>query len=80
MSRLPRRAIVLAVTLVLTVIALLRYGVPVTILVMAAGVTAAVLVGRHQAGRFSSRRKGPRGPVWRPKSTTRSCRHRLTTP
>ncbi len=67
MSRLPRRAIVLAVTLVLTVIALLRYGVPVTILVMAVGVTAAVLVGRHQAGRFSSRRKGPRGPVWRPK-------------
>src|SRR5437870_857414 len=67
MSRLPRRAIVLAVTLVLTVIALLRYGVPVTILVMAVGVTAAVLVGRHQAGRFSSARKGPRGPVWRPK-------------
>src|SRR5438876_11097724 len=67
MSRLPRRAIVLAVTMVLTVIALLRYGVPVTILVMAVGVTAAVLVGRHQAGRFSSARKGPRGPVWRPK-------------
>ncbi len=67
MSRLPRRPIVLALTLVLTVIALLRYGVPVTILVMAVGVTAAVLVGRHQAGRFSSVRKGPRGPVWRPK-------------
>ena len=67
MSRLPRRPIVLGVTLVLTVIALLRYGVLVTILVMAVGVTAAVLVGRHQAGRFSIRRKGPQGPVWRPK-------------
>ena len=67
MSRLPRRTLVLAVTLVLTVIALLRYGVLVTILVMAVGVTAAVLVGRHQAGLFTVRRKGPRGPVWRPK-------------
>ena len=67
MSRLPRRPVVLAVTLVLTVIALLRYGVLVTILVMAVGVTAAVLVGRHQAGLFTVRRKDPRGPVWRPK-------------
>ena len=67
MSRLPRRSLVLAVTLVLTVIALVRYGVLATILVMAVGVTAAVLVGRHQAGLFTIRRKGPRGPVWRPK-------------
>src|SRR2546428_768956 len=67
MSRLPRRPIVLAATLVLSVIALLRYGVLVTILVMTIGVIAAVLVGRHQAGRFSVRRKGPRGPIWRPK-------------
>ncbi len=67
MSRLPRRPIVLAATLVVTVIALLRYGVPVTIVVMALGVTAAVLVGRHQAGLFTIRKRGPRGPAWRPK-------------
>src|ERR1700704_348748 len=67
MSRLPRRPIVLAATLVLTVIALVRYGVLVTILVLAIGVTAAVLVGRHQAGKFAIRKKGPRGPKWRPK-------------
>src|ERR1700730_12099259 len=68
MSRLPRRPIVLAATLVLTVIALVRYGVPVTILVMALGVTAAVLVGRHQRGAFGIRRRAPKGPVWRPKN------------
>jgi hypothetical protein len=67
MSRLPRRPIVLALTLVVTVVALLRYGVLVTILVLAIGVTAAVLVGRHQAGKFAIRGKGPRGPKWRPK-------------
>jgi hypothetical protein len=68
MSRLPRRPIVLAATLVLTLIALVRYGVLVTILVMALGVTAAVLVGRHQRGAFGIRKKGPKGPVWRPKN------------
>jgi hypothetical protein len=52
---------------VLTVIALLRYGVLVTILVLALGVTAAVLAGRHQAGKFTIRKKGPRGPIWKPK-------------
>src|SRR5438552_5359329 len=67
MSRLPRRPIVLAATLVLSVIALLRYGVPVTILVLALGVTTAVLVGRHQAGKFTIRKKGLRGPIWKPK-------------
>jgi hypothetical protein len=67
MSQLPRRPIVLALTLVLTVFALLRYGVLITILVMALGVTTSVLVGRHQAGKFAIRKKGPRGPKWRPK-------------
>src|SRR5690349_12669679 len=67
MSRLPRRSIVLVLTLGLTVIALVRYGVLVTILVMAVGVTAAVLVGRHQAGLFTLRKKRPKGPKWRPK-------------
>src|SRR5438093_156620 len=63
MSRLPRRPVVLAATLVLAVIALLRYGIPVTILVLALGVTAAVLVGRHQAGTFTRYRGSPRGPA-----------------
>lgn len=67
MSRLPRRPIVLAVTLVLSVITLARFGVPATIVVMALGVTAAVLVGRHQAGLFTIGKRGPRGPKWRPK-------------
>jgi hypothetical protein len=67
MSRLPRRPIVLAVTLVLAVMALLRFGVLVTILVLALGVTAAILVGRHQAGLFTIRKKGPKGRGWRPK-------------
>jgi hypothetical protein len=67
MSRLPRRPIVLALTLVVTVIALLRYGVLVTVLVLAIGVTATVLTGRHQAGKFAIGRKAPQGPKWRPK-------------
>ena len=67
MSRLPRRPIVLAATLVLTVIALLRYGVLATILVMLLGVICAVLVGRHQAGKFTTRKRGPKRPLWRPK-------------
>jgi hypothetical protein len=68
MSRLPRRPIVLAATLVLTIVALVRYGVLVTIVVLALGVTAAVLVGRHQAGKFTIRKKGAKGPAWRPKN------------
>ena len=66
MSRIPRRPIVLALTAALSVAALLRYGVALTIVVMAVGVTASVLVGRHQAGLFKIRRRGPRGPRWRP--------------
>lgn len=60
----------LAATLVLSVIALLRFGVLATILVMAIGVTAAVLVGRHRAGLFKlrGRARGRRGPVWKPQN------------
>jgi len=68
MSRLPLRPLVLAATLVFTVVALLRYGVLITILVMAVGVTAAVLIGRHQAGKFKIGKKGPKGRGWRPKN------------
>jgi hypothetical protein len=67
MSRLPRRPIVLILTIALTLFALVRYGVLITIVVMAVGVTASVLVGRHQAGKFAIRKKGPKGPTWRPK-------------
>jgi hypothetical protein len=67
MSRLTRRPIILAATLVLSVITLARFGVLATILVMTLGVTAAVLVGRHEAGLFTIRKKGPRGPIWKPK-------------
>jgi hypothetical protein len=67
MSRLIRRPVILAATLVLSVITLLRFNVPATILVMVVGVTAAVLVGRHQAGLFKLRKPGRREPVWQPK-------------
>jgi hypothetical protein len=69
MSRLISRPAILAVTLVLTVIALVRFGVLATILVMALGVTTAVLVGRHRAGLFKLRvrARGRREPVWQPK-------------
>ncbi|HET9849945.1 MAG TPA: hypothetical protein VFR68_15520 [Candidatus Dormibacteraeota bacterium] len=69
MSRIPRRPIVLALTAAASIYALLRFGVGVTILVMAIGVTAAILVGRHQAGLFAVRKKTQRaqqGPRWRP--------------
>jgi len=67
MPRLPLRPIVLAATLVLALIALLRYGVLVTILVLTLGVIAAVLVGPHKAGLFTIRKKGPKRPMWRPR-------------
>jgi hypothetical protein len=70
MSRLISRPVILAATLVLTVIALLRFGVLATIVVMAVGVTTAVLVGRHHAGLFKLRvrARGRREPVWKPKN------------
>jgi hypothetical protein len=67
MSRLISRPVVLAATLVLTVIALLRFGVLATILVMAVGATAAVLVGRHHAGLFKLGKPGRREAAWQPK-------------
>jgi hypothetical protein len=67
MPRLPLRPIVLAATLVLALIALLRYGVLVTILVLTLGVIAAVLVGPHQPGLFTIGKKGPKRPMWRPR-------------
>jgi hypothetical protein len=67
MSRLIRRPIILAATLVVSVFTLWRFGVLVTIPIMTLGITAAVLAGRHEAGLFTIRKRGPRGPVWRPK-------------
>jgi hypothetical protein len=66
MSWLLRRPVVLAVTLLLAVAALLFSNIFVTILVMITGVTAAVLVGRHQAGLFKIGVRGPRKTGWRP--------------
>jgi len=66
MSRLLRRPVILAATLVLTVLALLRFGVLATILVMAIGVTAAVLAGRHDAGLFKIGKRTRRAPGWQP--------------
>ncbi len=68
MSRLISRPAILALTLVLSVIALLRFNVPATILVMAVGVTTAVLVGRHKVGLFRLRTRRGRQPVWQPKN------------
>src|ERR1700737_4397382 len=67
MSRLIRRPVILAATLIFSIIALLRFGVLPTIVVMVVGVTAAVLVGRHQAGLFKIRTRQPREPRWQPK-------------
>lgn len=63
-----RRPLILAATVVLSVATLLRFGALPTIVVMAAGVTAAVLVGRHQAGLFKlrSRQRDRQEPKWRP--------------
>jgi hypothetical protein len=61
-----RRPVILAVTLLLAVAALLFSNIFVTILVMITGVTAAVLVGRHQAGLFKIGVRGPRKTGWRP--------------
>ncbi|HXN03960.1 MAG TPA: hypothetical protein VN895_03910 [Candidatus Acidoferrum sp.] len=70
MSRLISRPVILALTIALSVVALLRFNVPTTILVMVVGVTTAVLVGRHQAGLFKIRirPRGRREPVWQPKN------------
>jgi hypothetical protein len=66
MGRFVRRPVILAATLVASVVALLRFNVLLTILVMCVGVTVAVLVGRHQAGRFKIGKKVPKLPKWRP--------------
>src|SRR5437660_10146322 len=68
MSRLLRRPVILAATLVLSLTALVFVNSPVTIIVMVVGVTVAVLVGRHQAGLFKIRirARGRREALWRP--------------
>jgi uncharacterized membrane protein len=67
MSRLFRRPVILGLTLALTVLALLRFGILATILVMVVGVTTAVLAGRHDAGRFKIGKRSRREPAWQPK-------------
>lgn len=67
MSRYARRPIILAVTVILGAISLWRFGVLFTIVVMSAGITAAILAGRHEAGLFTiRRRRAPRQLLWKP--------------
>src|SRR2546430_5306699 len=66
MSRLISRPALLAGSRAFPILARARFGIPLTILVMAIGVTAAVLVGRHQAGLFTVRKKGAWATGWRP--------------
>ena len=66
MSRLLSRPILLAVTILLSAIALIRFGVLVWIIVTMVGVTASVLAGRRRAGRFGRKRPRSAGPDWQP--------------
>ena len=66
MSRLVNRTTVLAATVVASAFTLLRFGIPPTIIVMATGVTVAVLVGRQRAGLFKVRKHRTEGRGWRP--------------
>jgi hypothetical protein len=65
-SRLLSRPALLALTVLLSAVVLVRFGVFPTIVVMVVGVTTAVLVGRHRAGRFTLRTRKRQGPEWRP--------------
>src|SRR2546422_11362087 len=64
MSRLISRPVILGATLALSILALVRFGILPTILVLVVGVTTAVLVGRHKAGLFTVRKKSPPGTGW----------------
>lgn len=66
MSGPARRPVIVAITVLLSAISLWLFGLLPTIVVMTVGVTAAILVGRHQAGLFVVRRRGPQAPQWRP--------------
>jgi hypothetical protein len=62
------RPVILAATLVGSVVALLRFNVLVTVVVLCTGVTIAVLVSRYRRGRFKIRvrQRGRREPKWQP--------------
>jgi hypothetical protein len=57
---------ILAATAIASVVALLRLNILLAVVVLCTGVTTAVLVSRYRAGRFTLRKKGPAGPLWRP--------------
>jgi hypothetical protein len=65
-SRLLTRPVLLGITVVLSAVSFLRFGILPTILIMTAGVTTSVLMGRRQAGKWRTRKGVARGPVWRP--------------
>jgi hypothetical protein len=61
------RPTILAATLVASVVALLRFNVLLTIIVICTGVTVAVLAGRYHAGRFKlGKRPRRHEPDWQP--------------
>lgn len=66
MSRLLSRPLLLGITVLFSIVAMLRFGILITVIVIVTGVTAAVLAGRHQAGRFKLGKAGRRGTGWRP--------------
>ena len=66
MPRVNARAVVLGITVLASAVSFLRLGILITIIVMVVGVTAAVLAGRYQAGRFNVGRRAARGPSWQP--------------
>jgi hypothetical protein len=65
-SRIRARTIALGLTVALSAVAFVRFGILITILVMTVGVVVSVLVGRLQAGLFKLRGRAARGPRWRP--------------
>lgn len=66
MSRLLSRPVLLALTILLSAIALIRFGVLVWIIATMVGVTASILVGRRRAGRLGRKRSRIAGPDWQP--------------
>jgi hypothetical protein len=62
------RPVILTATVALAVVALLRFGVFGTIVVLLVGVTTAMLAGALGAGlsRLRPRQRGGRQPIWRP--------------
>ncbi len=66
MSGILTRPVLLGLTVVLSAISFVAFGVLPTILIMAAGVTTSILVGRRRAGLWRRTTRQAKGPLWRP--------------